>query len=52
MSFLLDSTIGLVVIYLGLKFTQVLVRKYSCDSLKFGEYGEYGLEGHMLPTFK
>lgn len=38
-SFLLDSTIGLFVIYLGLKFTQVIVNKCNCETLKFGEYG-------------
>jgi hypothetical protein len=39
-SFLLDSTIGLFVIYLGLKFTQVIVNKCNCETLKFGEYGK------------
>ncbi|VDH94441.1 store-operated calcium entry regulator STIMATE-like [Mytilus galloprovincialis] len=38
-SFLLDSTIGLVVIYIGLKITQFIVDRYKCESLKFGEYG-------------
>lgn len=39
-SFLLDSTAGLLVIYLGLKLTQVLAHRYACKSLFFGEYGE------------
>nr|XP_022301715.1 store-operated calcium entry regulator STIMATE-like [Crassostrea virginica] len=38
-SFILDSTIGLVVIYIGLKLTQLVVHKLKWDSLKFGEYG-------------
>ncbi|CAH1784250.1 unnamed protein product [Owenia fusiformis] len=39
-SFLLDSTIGLVVIYILLKLTQVVVRRKHWDTLKFGEYGK------------
>jgi len=39
-SFLLDSTIGLFVIYIGLKITQIIIRQKDCDSLKFGEYGK------------
>lgn len=38
-NFLLDSTLGLVVIYLSLRFIQVVVRIYQWDSLRFGEYG-------------
>lgn len=38
-NFLLDSTVGLVVIYLSLQFMQVVVRIYEWDSLRFGEYG-------------
>lgn len=38
-NFLLDSTLGLVVIYLCLRFMQVVVRIYEWDSLRFGEYG-------------
>lgn len=39
-SFLLDSTAGLLLIYLGLKLTQVVAHRYACKSLYFGEYGE------------
>ncbi|KAK7102874.1 hypothetical protein V1264_021033 [Littorina saxatilis] len=39
-SFLLDSTAGLLVIYLGLKLTQILAHRSTCKSLYFGEYGE------------
>lgn len=38
-SFLLDSTIGLLIIYIGLKITQYLVVKMGNESLLFGEYG-------------
>ncbi|XP_078595037.1 store-operated calcium entry regulator STIMATE-like [Branchiostoma floridae x Branchiostoma japonicum] len=39
-NFLLDSTVGLLLIYLGLKFTQCVVRWRRWDTLTFGEYGE------------
>ena len=39
-NFLLDSTLGLVVIYLCLQFMQVIVRMYDWDNLRFGEYGK------------
>ncbi|KAH9503762.1 hypothetical protein Btru_066570 [Bulinus truncatus] len=39
-SFLLDSTIGLLVIYIGLKSCQLLAHRYGWKSLYFGEYGE------------
>ena len=42
-NFLLDSTLGLVVIYLCLQFMQVVVRMYDWDSLRFGEYGKQEL---------
>ena len=42
-NFLLDSTLGLVVIYLCLQFMQVVVRMYDWDSLRFGEYGKLEL---------
>ncbi|XP_064633872.1 store-operated calcium entry regulator STIMATE-like [Lineus longissimus] len=38
-SFLLDSTIGLLVIYIGLKIAQLVVLKKGYDTLRFGEYG-------------
>lgn len=38
-SFLLDSTIGLFVVYLGLKLTQIVVRNKKIETLYFGEYG-------------
>ncbi|BFZ08225.1 hypothetical protein BsWGS_11264 [Bradybaena similaris] len=39
-SFLLDSTVGLLVIYLGLKSCQLLAHKYGWKTLYFGEYGD------------
>ncbi|WAR25446.1 STIMA-like protein [Mya arenaria] len=39
-SFLLDSTIGLFVIYLGLKITQIIVHRKKIETLYFGEYGQ------------
>ncbi|KAL3852189.1 hypothetical protein ACJMK2_015863 [Sinanodonta woodiana] len=38
-SFLLDSTIGLFIIYLGLKITQVIAHRKGWETLFFGEYG-------------
>ena len=38
-SFLLDSTVGLLVIYIGLKIAQCIVIKKGNESLLFGEYG-------------
>lgn len=38
-NFLLDSTLGLIIIYLCLQFMQVIVKIYDWDSLRFGEYG-------------
>lgn len=38
-SFLLDSTIGLFIIYLGLKITQIIARSKQMETLYFGEYG-------------
>ncbi|XP_070558755.1 store-operated calcium entry regulator STIMATE-like [Ptychodera flava] len=39
-NFLLDSTVGLLIIYIGLTITQVIVKRKRCDSLRFGEYGD------------
>nr|XP_039253487.1 store-operated calcium entry regulator STIMATE-like [Styela clava] len=39
-SFILDSTVGLLLIYLGLKFIKYIVRSFNCTSLYFGEYGD------------
>lgn len=38
-NFLLDSTLGPVVIYICLQFMQGVVRMYDWDNLRFGEYG-------------
>ena len=41
-SFLLDSTIGLFIIYFCLKISQMLALRYKWSSLILGEYGKYG----------
>uniref|UniRef100_A0A182X4Y1 Uncharacterized protein n=1 Tax=Anopheles quadriannulatus TaxID=34691 RepID=A0A182X4Y1_ANOQN len=38
-NFLLDSTIGLFIIYIGIKTCQYLARKKKWDAINFGEYG-------------
>ncbi|ELU04766.1 hypothetical protein CAPTEDRAFT_166869 [Capitella teleta] len=38
-SFLLDSTVGLFIIYLGLKISQIIAQWKGWESLYFGEYG-------------
>lgn len=38
-SFLLDSTVGLLIIYIGLKSAQYLALQKGWESLRFGEYG-------------
>ena len=47
-NFLLDSTLGLVVIYLCLQFMQVIVRMYDWDNLRFGEYGKIYVKYDMI----
>lgn len=39
-SFLLDSTVGLLLIYFGLKLAKYIVSAFDCTSLYFGEYGD------------
>ncbi|KAK2187781.1 hypothetical protein NP493_154g02000 [Ridgeia piscesae] len=39
-SFLLDSTVGLLVIYVGLRISQVIVVKKGWNHLRLGEYGD------------
>lgn len=39
-SFLLDSTVGLLLIYFGLRLAKHLVSAFDCTSLYFGEYGD------------
>ncbi|XP_041347484.1 store-operated calcium entry regulator STIMATE-like [Gigantopelta aegis] len=39
-SFLLDSTVGLFIIYIGLKVTQIAAQRYKWTTLQFGEYGK------------
>lgn len=39
-SFLLDSTLGLFIIYVGIRSCQWLARRWGCEVLNFGEYGK------------
>ncbi|KAI0230874.1 Store-operated calcium entry regulator STIMATE [Lamellibrachia satsuma] len=39
-SFLLDSTVGLLVIYIGLRISQVIVVRKGWNHLRLGEYGD------------
>ena len=52
MSFILDSTIGLFVVYIGLKVTQVVVRQKKIETLYFGEYGKYICYTHPSPSVR
>lgn len=38
-SFVLDSTIGLLIIYIGIKITQFFAVRKGCEFLVFGDYG-------------
>jgi hypothetical protein len=40
-SFLLDSTLGLLIIYLGIQVCQFIAWNRNYTSLIFGDYGEY-----------
>lgn len=40
-NFLLDSTIGLVIIYTGIRVCQFLAISKKWDAINFGEYGKY-----------
>ena len=48
-SYLLDSTLGLLLIYVLLKVFDLLVRYNRCYSLRNGEYGRYFL--NVSPTY-
>lgn len=40
-NFLLDSTIGLFIIYIGIQVCTFLSRSMKWDAINFGEYGKY-----------
>lgn len=40
-NFLLDSSIGLLIIYIGIRISQYLARAKRWESINFGEYGMY-----------
>ncbi|XP_046389137.1 store-operated calcium entry regulator STIMATE-like [Ischnura elegans] len=39
-SFLLDSSIGLLILYIGIRFSQYLAKTKRWDAINFGEYGK------------
>lgn len=39
-NFLLDSTIGLFIVYIGIRICQYLAKIKRWDSINFGEYGK------------
>ncbi|KAI4469216.1 vacuolar membrane protein [Holotrichia oblita] len=39
-NFLLDSSIGLLIIFIGIKLSQCLARKKGWEAINFGEYGK------------
>lgn len=47
-NFLLDATVGMLLIYVGVRAISVLVEWQQWESLRFGEYGNVPrtLEGH------
>lgn len=47
-NFLLDATVGMLLIYLGVRAVSVLVEWQQWESLRFGEYGNvpWTLAGH------
>lgn len=40
-NFLLDSTIGLFIIYVGIRICQFLAKRNKWDAINFGEYSKY-----------
>lgn len=40
-NFLLDASLGMLLIYAGVRAVSVVVEWRQWDSLRFGEYGEY-----------
>lgn len=48
-NFLLDATVGMLLIYVGVRAVSVLVEWQQWESLRFGEYGNvYGHWVEML----
>ncbi|KAG8226821.1 hypothetical protein J437_LFUL007110 [Ladona fulva] len=39
-SFLLDSSVGLLILYIGIRFSQYLAKVKRWDAINFGEYGK------------
>lgn len=45
-NFLLDATVGMLLIYVGVRAVSVLVEWQQWESLRFGEYGN--VHGHWV----
>lgn len=45
-NFLLDATVGMLLIYVGVRAVGVLVEWQQWESLRFGEYGN--VQGHWV----
>jgi len=45
---LLDSSVGLGIIYLGIRVSQYLSRVKQWDAINFGEYGQYRCAGRAM----
>lgn len=42
-NFLLDSTLGLFIVFIGIKISQFLARRYGWHLINFGEYGKFSI---------
>lgn len=51
-NFLLDATLGMLVIYGGVKAVSAVVEWRQWDSLRFGEYGKEILKFHFLLKYR
>lgn len=40
-NFLLDSSLGLLIIFVGIRLCQYLARTKGWEAINFGEYGKY-----------
>lgn len=47
-NFLLDSSLGLLIIFIGIRLSQYLARKKGWEAINFGEYGKPPLVNYWL----
>lgn len=50
-SFLLDSTLGLVIIWAGIRLSIYIGQKKGLPTIIFGEYGEYSVSLFVMSLF-